>query len=628
MSKGGAGKVYFVLYLAVILELLIIFIERDEAEEGLRRKQKEAIEIVQTILSQLQTGNGATGITTIPKDEIVLEPKDQKGWARNYKIFVSVGDSAAKQVINGKEIAGDDISSLQYSVSLIPNPNLDEGALGPDTTDIEGGQQILLSELGTDVGSYTQPRQISGTSIPTETPESYFTINDSATQDMLAKGKRIKVFNVNFKPTKGQGWYRLRFHTNTNKIMTVAQEPSDNDTVRVGNIKFAVKQLRLTKRFIEKQGDKAGVPGSGATVISYIDKLLTPNAANQFEENQSATSFNIRVKNPPPVPIQKPQDPVAAILMARDTAYWYDAAPFEVQVKLGPKDASSKNVSGATLTVLDASAGIYNATIDKPQSGGITPIVATASTKAGTQTATKYLMVEKPTLRNSPDRWKGNRAVIGRKYNPTSEWMSGNVPNSHYQTVVEINGEQALNQEGTVFKEAELAANMKVTESTKSVKTTVYWKPNGVADKSKWVALLTNDKNGSSIIKPTKDFQIVFPSPEQTDGFEAEWVINSKKLTSDVTTITVSQRLGDNSVPAEIQGEAGCSECSTYGLTFRLVGGDGGIYTLSGTVSDIAVFKKNIAGLQGKRFEIGFTIRGRGGVSSQGTTFVTVRAIK
>ena len=27
MSKGGAGKVYFVLYLAVILELLIIIVE-------------------------------------------------------------------------------------------------------------------------------------------------------------------------------------------------------------------------------------------------------------------------------------------------------------------------------------------------------------------------------------------------------------------------------------------------------------------------------------------------------------------------------------------------------------------------------------------------------------------------
>lgn len=625
MSKGGAGKVYFVLYLAVILELLIIFIERDEAEEGLRRKQKEAIEIVQTILSQLQTGNGATGITTIPKDEIVLEPKNQKDWERSYKIFVSVGDPAAKQVINGKEIAGDDISSLQYSVSLIGNPNIVEGDLGPDTADITGGQQILLSELGTDVGSYTQPRQISGTSIPTATPESYFTINDSATQDMLVKGKRVKVFNVNFKPTRGQGWYRLRFQTSTNKIMTVAAEPTDHDTVRVGNIKFAVKQLRLTKSFLEKQGEKAGVPGGNAQVISYIDKLLTPNSAKLFEENQSGTSFNIRVKNPPPVPKAPPQEPVAAILMARDTAYWYDAAPFEVQVKLGPKE-STKDVGGASLSVMDASTGTYLATIGNP-STGTTPITARSTTKAGTQTATKYLVVEKPALRTPIDRWKGNRGVIGRKYNPTSEWMSGNVPNSSYQTVVEINGEQVLNKEGTVFKEAELENNMKVTEGTKSVKTVVYWKPNGTSDKSRWVALLTNDKSSNALLKPNKDFQIVYPSPEQADGFEAEWVITSKKLSSDVTTVTVNQRLGESTIPAEIVGDALCAECSEYGLQFRFNGGDGGIYTLVG-IADPAKIKQKVASMQGKRFEVGFSVKGRGGVTSQGTTYVTVRVAK
>lgn len=47
MAKGGAGKVYFVLYLAVILELLIIIVERDEAEEHLIQKQKESMKIVE-----------------------------------------------------------------------------------------------------------------------------------------------------------------------------------------------------------------------------------------------------------------------------------------------------------------------------------------------------------------------------------------------------------------------------------------------------------------------------------------------------------------------------------------------------------------------------------------------------
>ena len=78
MSKGGAGKVYFVLYLAVILELLIIIVERDEAEEHLMAKQKESMKIVQSILSQLQTGTGVEGLSTRPQDQIVLKDESWK----------------------------------------------------------------------------------------------------------------------------------------------------------------------------------------------------------------------------------------------------------------------------------------------------------------------------------------------------------------------------------------------------------------------------------------------------------------------------------------------------------------------------------------------------------------------
>ncbi len=75
MSKGGgAGKVYFVLYLAVVLELLIIIVERDEAEEGLLKKQKETMRIVESILSQLQSGSGTEGMNTRPQDEITIPP--------------------------------------------------------------------------------------------------------------------------------------------------------------------------------------------------------------------------------------------------------------------------------------------------------------------------------------------------------------------------------------------------------------------------------------------------------------------------------------------------------------------------------------------------------------------------
>lgn len=107
MSGGGAGKVYFVLYLAVVLELLIIIVERDEAEEHLHAKQKEAMKMVESILSQLQAGSGTEGINTRPQDEITMRPDGMDAATikeilgadikshRNYIIEVGVTDVSA-----------------------------------------------------------------------------------------------------------------------------------------------------------------------------------------------------------------------------------------------------------------------------------------------------------------------------------------------------------------------------------------------------------------------------------------------------------------------------------------------------------------------------------------------------
>jgi hypothetical protein len=88
----------------VVLELLIIIVERDEAEEGLHLKQKETMRIVQSILSQLQSGAGTEGINTRPQDEITIPPAgvnikevlgtDIKSW-RKYIVEVGVTDVSA-----------------------------------------------------------------------------------------------------------------------------------------------------------------------------------------------------------------------------------------------------------------------------------------------------------------------------------------------------------------------------------------------------------------------------------------------------------------------------------------------------------------------------------------------------
>lgn len=100
MSKGGAGKVYFVLYLAVILELLIIIVERDEAEEHLVKKQQESMRIVESILTQLQSGAGTEGINTRPQDAIVLSENSQKSKESISKSFVHIISKLVLQTLH------------------------------------------------------------------------------------------------------------------------------------------------------------------------------------------------------------------------------------------------------------------------------------------------------------------------------------------------------------------------------------------------------------------------------------------------------------------------------------------------------------------------------------------------
>ena len=126
MSGGGAGKVYFVLYLAVVLELLIIIVERDEAEEHLQQKQRETMRIVESILSQLQSGAGTEGINTRPQDEITLKPddvtEDDIGFKviedRKYVIEVGVTDISHDLIRKEGESEKDFFERLRKLVKL------------------------------------------------------------------------------------------------------------------------------------------------------------------------------------------------------------------------------------------------------------------------------------------------------------------------------------------------------------------------------------------------------------------------------------------------------------------------------------------------------------------------------
>jgi hypothetical protein len=176
MSKGGgAGKVYFVLYLAVVLELLIIIVERDEAEEGLLKKQKESMKIVESILSQMQAGGGTEGINTRPQDEItILDKADEKALgdniqikaSRKYTVEVGVTDVSNDLKRQEGESSGDYNIRLKKLVELANVDEMEYQIFYNNSTDPNNSPMFAtddeIAKKGIKFSSYTPGQTITG----------------------------------------------------------------------------------------------------------------------------------------------------------------------------------------------------------------------------------------------------------------------------------------------------------------------------------------------------------------------------------------------------------------------------------------------------------------------------------
>jgi len=293
MSKGGAGKVYFVLYLAVILELLIIIVERDEAEEHLIRKQKEAEEIVEAVMAQLNTGFGASGVNALPQDEITLldpailsgvserdRPKDE----RTYQVRVST--------VKIKDILGDDLPDeaaakrkrIKEIIQLFNVQDLKIVDSLNQTSQVEN-LTLKLNDLWlnqkTDqvVSKLSGKKSISDAYGETKeflkaiTPDSLSYGGDAATVasfrfsphlttlDKIAFEGGIKVFEYTFKQ-KSPGLYRVNLSSKTNTILGVSglddtKTGNPEDVISIGTIQLTRKQLaKVEDRLKQTFGSK------------------------------------------------------------------------------------------------------------------------------------------------------------------------------------------------------------------------------------------------------------------------------------------------------------------------------------------------------------------------------------
>lgn len=315
MSGGGAGKVYFVLYLAVILELLIIIVERDEAEEHLIQKQKESMKIVESILSQLQAGSGSEGITTRPQDEIQLQDLSQIAkddprirQDRTYQIIVGVTDVSGADKVDGLEPAQQaekrktlvklaNVQDLEYQIFY--SPTKEDQAPEFPAEDSLRKMGISLDNVGAKVGEwelrsnrklnlnvdetlkragedlYKMPIYDPATGmgeisqfVPNGRVDSAFTYSQEQT-DVAANqngGKyKKRVFMVRFQPPKQPGWYKLRFRSKVNKILGVRsdvsfKEISPEEKINIGTVQLKVKDLQKVKKELMSSLEGVGLP--------------------------------------------------------------------------------------------------------------------------------------------------------------------------------------------------------------------------------------------------------------------------------------------------------------------------------------------------------------------------------
>lgn len=348
MSKGGgAGKVYFVLYLAVVLELLIIIVERDEAEEHLHKKQKETMQIVESILSQLQTGSGSEGINTKPQDQItMLEPgTDAKAEIgvdiksdRQYLVEVGVTDISDE--LNRREGEGDNeyaqrvlklvelgnVEELEYQIFYSSNQDPSNAPMFPSEAEIrkqkldftkyspgqtvQGPNQEVWEFMGIKKLSLDKEKTFSKIQITKETKKVdlketnpiYSLVSNigppmsparmpadssfyySMEKTDLSNGLKKRTFTVNFEPQRKAGWFKLRFASRTNRILGVRATQKMETLSPTDKVNIGTVQLTV--------GDLMKVKKE---LVAKLDKYGLPHDDILNKEND-IDKFDARLK--------------------------------------------------------------------------------------------------------------------------------------------------------------------------------------------------------------------------------------------------------------------------------------------------------------------------------------------
>lgn len=362
-----SGNIYFVLYLAVIIELLIIIVERDDAEDKLIKRERESREIIQEILMQMQVGAGNATVTSRITDEVALVSAEavaasgipyQQHRSYNVEIGVSDGASLMKEHDEG-EISSSlrikqlsNVQDIRYEIYSYPSNDAD----APDYNAPEW-QQLAKSGLilNTDaMKGWALPVYVMSDDMntlrnyaPANTQPIRY--NDTLTASIARQhdGKiTARLFTVQFQPPQA-GWYKLRVSSESNRILGVSGDALSDHlkdeseaTVNIGAMSLSVAKIKKVHQLLFRELEDFGIPsfqdfaetksegqidrleqrfavtrGNIEEKISNkrerkallhktslyhdLSKLLTPQLARKFEQNQGAMEILVRVTKPP-----------------------------------------------------------------------------------------------------------------------------------------------------------------------------------------------------------------------------------------------------------------------------------------------------------------------------------------
>jgi hypothetical protein len=247
-------------------------------------------------------------------------------------------------------------------------------------------------------------------------------------------GKLTKrAFVCNFQPPSKPGWYKLRFSSQTNRIMGISAEQKfnslkDDQKVNIGTVQLKVKDLRSVQRQLSDQLSGTGIPSADAfangsldldrfndqleaakkkvidgggdkvaqntsriDLFGYIAKLLSPGRYTTFDQNKGSIEIDIFVQQPE---IEQ-EDPIitwddngqlysfdkAGKYVATFVANLYDKATPSIQFNGSTSGVSITKV-GPTST--NGKAGRYKVEINRDLSPGEYKMTASLSSAGKT----------------------------------------------------------------------------------------------------------------------------------------------------------------------------------------------------------------------------------------------------